>query len=333
MRMILVGYGVVGQNFSKLLSIRKKELISKYGLNPRIIAVVDRQGTIVDHKGLDPDEILRIKLGKGTIASKGTGKANTFDLIRSLDAEIMVETTPTDIRTAEPGLSHIETAIKAKKQVITTNKGPLALALPALLELARHNKTNLLFSGAVGGGTPILTFGRKCLSVDKIVAIHGILNGTTNFILTKMENENMDFRTALKLAQQMGFAEKNPSLDIDGLDTACKIVILANWLMRMEVTLKDVNVQGIRRVGKDEIIKAKNQGFSIKLIGSINGGLQVKTEMVRKNDPLCVHGNLNAIKFISEFAGEEVLVGKGAGGLETASAILRDLLEIRERIS
>lgn len=329
----MVGFGVVGQAFSRLLLLRKDELVQRYGLNPRIVAVVDRGGAVIDHKGLDLHKVLKAKAEKGTVASGELKGTSALEVIRSVDAEVVVEVTPTDIKKGEPGLSHIEAAIKAKKHVITANKGPLAIALPALSDLARYNKVHLLFSGTVGGGTPVLDFGKRCLAIDRIKYIQGILNGTTNFILTKMEKEGLSFEDALSLAQKLGYAEADPSLDIDGWDTACKVVILANWLMSKEVTLKDVRVEGIRNVKVSDVKAAKDKGFSIKLIGSIDDRLEVKPSLIRSDDPLCVDGTLNAVKYVSEFAGEEVLIGKGAGGMETASAILRDLLEVRERMS
>jgi homoserine dehydrogenase len=254
-------------------------------------------------------------------------------VIESVEAEVMVEATPTNIKDGEPGISHIKTAFKTRKHVVTTNKGPLALALPALTELADYNKVNLRFSGTVGAGTPVLELAKKCLLGDIIVSIRGILNGTTNYILTEMDEKHLTFQQALGKAQKLGYAETNPSMDIDGIDATCKLVILANWIMNKKVTLKDASVQGIRNVTLQDLEEAAKRNCTIKLIGSINGNLEIKPIEISRRNPLSVGGVLNAVTFVSEFAGEETIIGRGAGGMETASAILRDLLDIKQNLA
>jgi homoserine dehydrogenase len=257
-----------------------------------------------------------------------------LDVIESVEAEVVVEVTPVNIKNGEPALSHIIKAFKTGKHVVTTNKGPLALAMPALTELAEYNKVYLRFSGTVGGGTPMLEFAKRCLAGDKILAIRGILNGTTNYILTEMSQNRLTFQEALANAQKLGYAEREPSMDIDGFDTACKVVILANWILNKKITLKDVDRTGIRDVSLQALDEASKRGNTIKLIGSIDGDKStVKPTEIPKNNPLCVSGVLNAITFFTEFAGEQTLIGRGAGGIETAGAVLRDLLDIRHKLA
>ncbi|MEM3665800.1 MAG: homoserine dehydrogenase [Candidatus Bathyarchaeia archaeon] len=335
MRIILVGFGVVGQSFLRILLHRKEDLVKNYGFHPRIVAVVDSRGAATNQKGLNLEEILSLKAKKGTVAAcreYGHFGMSALDVIEAMEAEVVVEATPTNIKNGEPGLSNIKAAFKAGKHVVTTNKGPLALALPALIELASYNKVHLRFSGTVGGGTPILEFAKKCLLGDRIISIKGILNGTTNYILTEMEEKRVSLQQALKNAQELGYAEADSSMDIDGLDTACKLVIMANWIMQKEATLKDVNIQGIRDITLQDIEEASKRGFSIKLIGSINGKLEVKPTKIDKRDPLSIGGVFNAVTFVSETAGKETIVGRGAGGMETATAILRDLLDIKQNL-
>jgi len=206
--------------------------------------------------------------------------------------------------------------------------------MPALTELADYNNVYLRFSGTVGGGTPMLEFAKRCLAGDKILAIKGILNGTTNYILTEMTQNRVTFQEALANAQKLGYAEREPSMDIDGFDTACKVVILANWILNKKITLKDVDRIGIRDVSLQELDKASKKGNTIKLIGAIDeNGANVKPSEIPKSSALCVSGVLNAITFFTEFAGEQTLVGRGAGGMETASAVLRDLLDIRHKLA
>jgi homoserine dehydrogenase len=336
LRFILIGYGVVGQSFTNMLLRRHQETVKDYGLNPKVVAIVDRRGAAINVKGLDLERMLVTKRQKGTVSADpefGVPGKSPLEVIESLEAEAVVEASSTNVKNGEPGLSHIKTAFKTGKHVVTTNKGPLALAFPALTELAAYNKVYLRFSGTVGGGTPVLELAKKCLAGDKITAIRGILNGTTNYILTEMAEKHITFQQALDSAQKLGYAETDPSMDVDGIDPACKVVIMANWIMNKKITLKDVDVQGIRGVTLDALEEAAKRGNTIKLLGSINGKARVAPAEVSRRDPLCVSGVLNAVTFVSEFAGEETIIGRGAGGPETASAILRDLLDIRHNLA
>ena len=167
---------------------------------------------------------------------------------------------------------------------------------------------------------------------EALQSFDGILNGTTNYILTNMANGN-SYDAALKDAKQKGYVEADESLDLDGLDAAAKLVILANWVMGMKVTLPDVNRTGIRNVTTEDIKKAAKNNSAVKLIASCNKELVVSPKEVSIDDPLCVNGTLNAIAFTSEHSGTQTIIGRGAGGIETASSILRDLLDIRAEIS
>jgi homoserine dehydrogenase len=335
MRIILVGWGVVGQGFAKILLHRKRELVNNYGFRPRVVAVVDKGGAATDSKGLDLEKMLSLKAEKGTVAASNFGlpSRSALDVIESIEAEAMVEVIPTNIEDGEPSLSHIKAAFRTGKHVVTTNKGPLALALPALTELAEHNNVCLRFSGTVGAGIPVLEFAKKCLMGDKIVSIKGILNGTTNYILSEMDEKHITFQEALKGAQELGYAEADPTMDIDGYDAAAKLVIMANWIMDKKVTLKDVKINGIRDVTLQALEDAAQRGSTIKLVGSIEENLKVEPIPISRHDPLAVNGPLNAVTFSSEFAGEQTIIGRGAGGLETASAILRDLIDIKQDIA
>ena len=336
MRIILIGYGVVGQSLTDIFLQRKLENLRNYGFNPKVVAITDRGGAAINTKGLDLKRIQNVKKIEGTVAADpvfGHLQKTGQEIIQSIDAEIMIEATSTNIITGEPGISNIKTAFNTGKHVVTTNKGPLALTFPTLTELAEHNKVLLRFSGTVGGGTPILEFAKKCLEGDRIKEIHGILNGTTNYILTEMTEKRVPFEKALKTAQKLGYAETDPVMDIEGLDAATKVVILGNWIMNKKITLKDVDVLGIQDITLKTLENASKKGKRIKLIGSIDGTATVAPKEIERNDPLCVNGVLNAVTFVSEYAGRETIIGRGAGGIETASAILRDLLDIKHHLA
>lgn len=336
MRIIMVGYGVVGQSLTSILLRRQSETVRDHELNPKVVAIVDRGGAAINPRGLDLEGIAKVKGLKGTVAADrefGHSEMRPVATVEEIEAEVVVETTPTNVKNGEPGLSHIKTAFRTGKNVVTTNKGPLALAFPALRELADYNRVYLRFSGTVGGGTPVLELAKKCLAGDRITSIRGILNGTTNYILTEMSEKRISFEQALESAKKLGYAETDPSMDVDGIDPACKVVIMANWIMNKKLTLKDVRVKGIRGVTLKALAEASSRGNAIKLVGSIDGDASVVPTEISKRDPLCVSGVLNAVTYTSEFAGEETIVGRGAGGPETASAILRDLLDIKHSLA
>jgi homoserine dehydrogenase len=148
-----------------------------------------------------------------------------------------------------------------------------------------------------------------------------------------MDEKRIAFQEALENAQKHGYAEADPSMDVNGIDVACKLVIMANWIMNKRVTLKDVDIEGIRDVSLQVLYEAAKKDCTLRLIGSINGDLKVRPTEISRHDPLCVGGVLNAVTFVSEFAGEETIIGRGAGGMETASAILRDLLDIKQNLA
>ncbi len=330
MRLIICGFGVVGQSFIKLLIKSSDSLYKKYGIRPRILACVDSNGIAYSQTGLDLEKLILVKERFGTVAKYSDEKPNFENYIENIDAEVFLELTPTNLISGEPGLSHIISALRTQKNVITVNKGPLALSFPSLIELSDYNNVMLRFSGTVGGGTPILEFAKHCLKGDKITSFTGILNGTTNYILTKM-TEGLTFEESLNDAKIKGYAEAEVSLDINGDDAAAKLVIMANWIMGYKVTMKDVEKKGIKDVKLDEIDDALKTRRNIKLIAKCDDkDLYVKPYSISKDDPICVNGTLNAVTFKSEHSGEQTIIGRGAGGIETASSILRDLIEIKE---
>lgn len=334
MRIMVVGFGVVGKSTVRVLSERQDLLRKKFGLNPKIVAIVDINGALVDPRGMPLDSALKATQIGNKFEQLGEmykPDARLEDLLAELDCEVMIETTPTNLKTGQPGLDHLRMAMKNGVHVITTNKGPLALAMPALVELAEHNRVLLKFSGTVGGGTPMLDLAKKCMDGLTIGSIRGILNGTTNYILSKMDAEGVSFEKALEEAISKGYAETDPTYDIDALDPAAKLVILANWVMGKSLSIREVKITGIRGVTRDQIAKAKAEGKTMKLIAFCGAdAVEVAPMAIPREHPLNVSGTTNALTFSTDLAGEITIVGKGAGGVETASAVLRDLIEIRK---
>ena len=337
MRIIIIGFGTVGQSLARTLTQDRDWLVKNYGFEPQVTAIVDSRGSCRDDSGLNLDLALKVKEKYGTVQKypgSGERRTNTPQIISETEAETVIETTPSNFESGEPGLTNIKQSLSAKRHVVTANKGPLALAMPALLELANHTGVQLRFSATVGAGTPFLNLASKCLPGEKILGIHGILNGTTNYILTRMDEAYLSFQSALAEAQKKGYAEKNPANDLKGLDTAAKIVIIANWVLKHRISINELKITGIENITPRKINTARKSGARIKLIGRLTETQAgVEPEEVPLDDPVCVPGSLNALSFSTRHVGDVTLIGRGAGGEETASAIIRDLVDIRSEYS
>lgn len=334
MRIVLIGFGNLGRGFSKVLLHKARFLSTSYGLEPRVVAAVDEYGAAVDANGLDLKKLLKAADRGGVTRYSGAKKGRqALDVIRNEEADVVFELTPTNIKNGEPGLTHIKKAMLAGRHVITSNKGPLVTAFRELDRLAAKEGVEFRYSAAVGGATPVIGLAKKLLAANEVHAIRGVLNGTTNYILTRMGKEGAPFDVVLREAQELGIAEKDPTLDIEGIDTACKITILANTVLGMNAKLKDVKTTGITRVRPEAIRLAQETGFTIKLIGVAKRGLlEVGPSLVPLGHPLAVGGTLNAVTFETDLAREITITGFGAGPQETSSALLGDLIDIHRSL-
>jgi len=322
---ILVGFGFIGRELARTF-YEKLEKIRRIDSEFKVIGASDSRGYISSSEGLDLKRLSSIKRLSEYSSDYREG-GSTIELIENSDVDLMVEATPTNIKDGEPGLTFIKNALSKGVHVVTSNKGPLVVAFRELTSLAEKNGCHLLYEGTVAGAIPIFSLVRNCLQGDSIRRISGILNGTTNYILSRMYFEGTSFELALKEAQERGITERDPSYDVDGIDAACKVVILANALMNRNVKFEDVKRTGIRRITQEAISLAKRSNFAIKLIGTIDKHIEVAPKLVPINHPLCVHGTLNAIHIETDLAREITLVGYGAGK-ETVSAILNDVITV-----
>jgi homoserine dehydrogenase len=334
MRAVLVGLGTLGQGLLTHLDAKAEHLRDAYGLRVKIVAALDTSGAVVQPSGIAPADLLRAKRSREGLAALQPwyrpGR-RALEIIHTVDADAVVEVTPTNILDGEPAMSHIRGALKARRHVVTANKGPIVLAMSYLTSLAEEQGVILKFSGTVGGGTPVLDLGRQSLRGDRVLAIAGILNGTTNYILTRMF-EGLEFREALAEAQTLGYAEANPDYDVKGIDPAIKLAILANWVAGGRLHMTDVSTRGVDGVTRGDVGRARSQGKVIKLICRYDGvKASVSPELLPQVHPLNVPGPLNAVTYTTEQLGDITLIGKGAGGRETSAALLRDLIDIHLR--
>lgn len=317
----------MGSGLASVLASRGRELKSR-GLEFKLVAAVDSKSAAVDERGLDLGKLLERKKATGRV---GTRKLSAADVIRDVDCDVVVEVTPGS-PDAEPSLSHIREALMASRNVVTANKMPLALDYSRLLREAGRRRTSILYGACVGGGMPILEFGADCARAEPVEEIEGVLNATSNFILTRME-EGMSYNTALREAQELGYAETDPSMDVDGIDAACKIVILANHVMKADYRLGDVKpLGGIGGITPASVRKARAKGRALRLVSRARKSLDVGVVEVDEKSALCVRGPAHAVVFHCRYSGERAIVGRGAGSVTTSLAILRDLITLAGRV-
>jgi homoserine dehydrogenase len=328
MRLSIIGFGAVGQGVVRVL-LQKQDYLKSMGINLAIVAVSDSRGACIDPDGVDLKALLNRKMESGSVA---TSDASSLDVIRDINHELMVEVTPTNIDDGEPGLTHILEAFNQGRHVITSNKGPLALRYQQLCEVAKKHGVQFRFEATVGGAMPILNLAQDALAGNRILGIEGILNGTCNYILSRMTEEGLPYKDVLAEAQELGIAETDPSYDVEGIDAACKLVILANCIFGMDVTYANVDITGIKEIMPEALSLAGAEGKVIRLIGEVhdgeNGILRVAPRLVPKQHPLAVGGTLNAALLKTDMAGPICITGRGAGSIETASAILSDIVAI-----
>lgn len=323
MRVAVLGLGAVGKGLLRMLA-EKPEL----GLV--LTAVADSSSAWIEPDGLDPAVVLERKCTTNRCGTQGL----TADQILDSGAyDVLVELTPTNAVTGEPALTHMRRALAMGRHVVTSNKGPIAAAHAELEELAAEQGVALRYEATVGGAIPVIHAIRNGLAGNRFHAVTGVLNGTCNYILTRMDEEGLTYDQALAEARELGYAEADPTYDVRGIDAAIKLVILANTCWNLGVTLDDVAITGIDGLTVDALRLADAQDCTIRLIGeaSPERGLRVAPRVLPRSHPLVIEGTLNAIMLSTDMAGECTLMGKGAGSVETASAIIGDLLAIRDR--
>jgi homoserine dehydrogenase len=340
-RLAIIGFGNVGQGLAQILEEKGADLRSRFDVEVRITAVSDpRLGSIYNPAGFPPRTLLAAMKRDGSLQRVEAPQRGWDSLrtIRNTESDVVVELSPTDLQTGEPAVGHIQAALESGKHAITTNKGPIALHYPMLRNLAEAHGVQIGVEGTVMSGTPALRFGTELLAAAGIRKIQGIINGTTNYILTRMQ-EGKSYAEALAEAQSKGYAETDPTGDVEGFDAAGKLVILSNVLLRIPIGMEDVEREGITRVTKEDVCEAEEGGDVWKLIASLEqteGGVRARVhpQRVPRSHPLAsVRGATNAITFTTDLLGDVTLIGPGAGRLETGYAILCDLLAIDRRRS
>jgi homoserine dehydrogenase len=322
-RIALLGFGSVGQGIARA--------ILEKGLGITVTGLADSRSGVIDASGID----LSAALGRKEQGEPcGNPDISSMNVVEEAEYDILVEVTPTDVETAEPALGHIRGALQRGRHVVTSNKGPIALDYPGLQALAEECGVFLRYEATVCGAIPLIHAMQEGLAGNTITRICGVFNGTCNYILTRMAAEGLTYEQALAEARDLGYAEADPTYDVEGIDAAIKLVILADTVLGMRVTLDDVERTGITLLSPEALQLAEDQDCTIRLIGEIVPGagvLQVSPRIVAKTHPLVVEGTLNAVTVETDLAGDLTFIGKGAGSTETASAVIGDILYIQSR--
>ncbi|MGF7047204.1 homoserine dehydrogenase [Paenibacillus sp. DS2015] len=310
----LLGLGTVGTGVVRIVEGNQEDLSSQVGSPIIIEKIAVRSSDKIRDIPIDPNKLTE----------------DPWEVIRDPEIDVIVEV----MGGIEPTKAYILEALERGKHIITANKDLMALHGSEILAKAQEKQCDVFYEASVAGGIPIIRTLIEGFSSDRILKVMGIVNGTTNFILTKMSQEGASYDDVLQEAQQLGYAESDPTSDVEGLDAARKMAILGTLSFRTNVELHDVSVRGISQVSKEDITYAKRLGYEMKLLGIAERedeefSISVQPTMVRRNHPIAsVNGVFNAVYVYGEAVGETMFYGAGAGAMPTATSVVADLVAV-----
>ncbi|WP_347922908.1 homoserine dehydrogenase [Pontimicrobium sp. SW4] len=328
----IIGLGTVTQGFVEILQEKEDWIRDTFGSSLKIVAIKDLQkGNIYNSNGIDLKTLLSKLQNNETISDGSLHENDAVSLIK--DVDLIVEATYSDYKTGDPAYTFIKDALKNGKHVVTTNKGPIALHYAELNKIAIKNKVSLCYEGTVLSGTPTFNLIDNSLAGNNIIEVRGILNGTSNYILSEMA-KGESFKDVLAIAQEKGYAEADPTNDVKGHDARGKVAILSHRIFGVDLGLENIPTMGIDAISKEELDTAKKEHKNIRLIGTLKkeGNIvtgKVQPEVLDASDALFgIDGVTNAIEFTTEYLGKTMITGPGAGKLETGYAVFSDVLSI-----
>ncbi len=335
-RIALVGLGHVGRGFLTLMLAKKDILASRFGLSLKLTAVADSSGAVLDGRGIDPAMLLQHKLAHGGIgAFPYGGKPGMVapEMVKRAKADLLLEASPVNLESGQPGLHCTRLALAQGWHAVLANKAPLVLAYQELSAAAASQGKRLAFSATVCGALPVVNIGRRDHVAVRYSKIEGVLNSTSNYILTAMET-GKTYAEALAEAQAEGVAESDPALDVDGWDTANKLTIIANSVLEFPCTVRDVEVRGMRGIGPEDLRRARSQGEVIKLLAvalPLGAGYRLSVHPARLPlaHPLAaVNGWEMGVVWHTDIMGVQFAKVDERGPTPTAAAMLRDVVNI-----
>lgn len=332
-RLIFMGFGNVGQALARLLLRKERELRDAYGLTFTITGIATgSHGSAINPQGIDLEQALdRISVGQSLDALSVGAAPSGVEFVTACPGEVVFENTPVNYQSGQPAISYLQAALESGKHAITANKGPVVHAYQQLSALARQNKRHFYFESTVMDGAPIFSLFREAIPGAQLRAFRGILNSTTNLILTRIEAGD-SFESAVAYAQSIGIAETDPSGDIDGWDAAIKVAALVTVLMGVPLKPQDVNRTGIRAVTSESVQEALQNGERWKLVCSarLEDGrvhARVAPERIPATSPLyAIQGTSSVVRFESDVLGPLSIVEENPGTETTAYGLLADFL-------
>jgi homoserine dehydrogenase len=340
LNLLLIGFGHVGRRFATLLGELRPEL-DALGIDPRVTGIVTaRHGFLYDERGVDAAAAARRIEAGDALSPEPVAPLDLLARFERLPEapRVMIETTPLDVRSGEPALSHVRAALGRLIHVVTANKGPAAFAYAELARLAAASGVAFLFEGAVMDGIPVFNLVRETLPASRVLGFRGVVNSTTNYIITALEGGE-SFDAALARMQAAGVAEADPSLDVDGWDAAAKAAALANVLLDAGITPHDVAREGLDMRTAERARAARARGRRLKLVASGRAAgahvvVRVALEELSVSDPLAnLEGQANAIELDTWPAGRIVVMQRDGGLEKTAYALVSDLATIARRLA
>jgi homoserine dehydrogenase len=335
----LLGFGNVNRTLVRLLVERTDELRAGHGINWRITGVASRRlGWIASPEGLDANALCSERFAANAgeaplVANQLNPAANVHDWLEAGEADVLFEATSLNVEDGQPAVDHIRTALEHGAHAITANKGPVVYAYDQLRDLASRKGKRFLFETTVMDGVPIFTLFRDCLPTVKLQAFRGILNSTTNVILSGME-DGLTFEQSLRKAHELGVAETDPSYDIDGWDASIKVAALATVLMGVALRPGDIRREGIRGIDEKHVREARDSGFCYKLVCRARReghgvSASVAPERLPLSDPMAqVRGTSSIISFATDIFPELVVTEHNPGLETTAYGMLSDFIRI-----
>lgn len=314
----LIGLGTVGSGVVEIFERHAEDFRRRAGVDIKLVRFADR----------DPARASDLGLPEGSFTT------DAFELIDTPDLDIVIEL----IGGTGVARDVVLAALESGKSVVTANKALMASHGQEVMDAAAGYGVDIAFEASVGGGIPIISPLKHCLVSNEITSVVGIVNGTTNYMLTRMSEDGLDYDSALAEAQAKGFAEADPTADVDGLDAAAKIAILASIAFNSRVAIDEVSAEGIRPVSSADVAYAAEMGYAVKLLAIARrtpGGIDIRVHptMIRDSHPMAsVNGVYNAIYVVGDSVGETMFFGEGAGSLPAASAVVGDVIEVARHI-
>ena len=338
-RVVVCGFGKVGRNLARLLDAKAQMTASLYGVELELAGVGELNGSALSDGAIPPGKLADFFEAQGDLSRfPDAGKPGWLgiDIIReAVNPDVLVETTPTNIETGEPALTHIHTALERGMHVVSANKGPFIRNYHTLKALADSKGASIKLSAAAAAALPTLDVAQTCLAGTEILSIEGVLNGTSNFILSRMRTGDESYDEALAEAQRLGIAETNPSLDVEGYDTANKLALIANVAMGAELLPEQVNRTGITGISAEAVRQAATEGKIMRLVGRVvkdeqgNVRASVAPESLPANHPLAsVDGSEKGITYTTDTMDRVTVSGGKSDPRGAAAALLKDIINI-----